>query len=135
MSMTVSAGTAINPFRVHVPQADFDDLHDRLARIRLPDEQPLTAGVTARGPTWPGITQRGVSRPRCRDVPRRLTKCRAESRAVLHSRYGTWLMRPWRLRPHQRRLERRREVVCVSLGEQVNGLGSGRISDSAATVS
>jgi hypothetical protein len=28
------------PFRVHIPQADLDDLHDRLARTRWPDELP-----------------------------------------------------------------------------------------------
>jgi hypothetical protein len=28
------------PFRVEVPQADLDDLHDRLARTRWPDELP-----------------------------------------------------------------------------------------------
>ncbi|GAA3517969.1 epoxide hydrolase [Actinocatenispora rupis] len=30
----------INPFRIDVPQADLDDLHDRLARTRWPDELP-----------------------------------------------------------------------------------------------
>ncbi|MDO3683635.1 epoxide hydrolase family protein [Micromonospora sp. C28ISP2-4] len=30
----------IEPFRVHVPQADLDDLADRLARTRWPDELP-----------------------------------------------------------------------------------------------
>jgi len=30
----------MNEFRVHVPQADLDDLHDRLARTRWPDELP-----------------------------------------------------------------------------------------------
>ena len=29
---------AIHPFRVEIPQADLDDLHDRLARTRWPDE-------------------------------------------------------------------------------------------------
>lgn len=38
--MTVSADTAIHPFRVDVPQSDLDDLHDRLARIRWPDGPP-----------------------------------------------------------------------------------------------
>jgi epoxide hydrolase len=31
---------AIHPFRVEIPQADLDDLHDRLARTRWPDELP-----------------------------------------------------------------------------------------------
>lgn len=30
--------TEIRPFRIEVPQADLDDLHDRLARTRFPDE-------------------------------------------------------------------------------------------------
>jgi pimeloyl-ACP methyl ester carboxylesterase len=30
----------IRPFRIEIPQADLDDLHDRLARIRWPDELP-----------------------------------------------------------------------------------------------
>ncbi|WP_433243558.1 epoxide hydrolase family protein [Actinomadura nitritigenes] len=30
----------INPFRIDIPQADLDDLHDRLARTRWPDELP-----------------------------------------------------------------------------------------------
>ncbi|HEY3502072.1 MAG TPA: epoxide hydrolase [Actinocatenispora sp.] len=32
--------TEINPFRIDVPQADIDDLRDRLARTRWPDELP-----------------------------------------------------------------------------------------------
>src|ERR1017187_6049630 len=32
--------SAITPFRVEVPQADLDDLHDRLDRVRWPDELP-----------------------------------------------------------------------------------------------
>jgi len=31
---------AIHPFRVEIPEADLDDLHDRLARTRWPDELP-----------------------------------------------------------------------------------------------
>ena len=34
------ADAAIHPFRVEIPQADLDDLHDRLARTRWPDELP-----------------------------------------------------------------------------------------------
>ncbi|MFF0520648.1 epoxide hydrolase family protein [Actinomadura nitritigenes] len=30
----------INPFRIDIPQADLDDLHDRLARTRWPDDLP-----------------------------------------------------------------------------------------------
>src|ERR671911_299601 len=32
--------TEIRPFRIDIPQTDLDDLHDRLARTRWPDELP-----------------------------------------------------------------------------------------------
>src|SRR6202012_5244649 len=32
--------SAITPFRVEIPQADLDDLRDRLDRVRWPDELP-----------------------------------------------------------------------------------------------
>jgi epoxide hydrolase len=32
--------TEIRPFRIDIPQRDLDDLHDRLARTRWPDELP-----------------------------------------------------------------------------------------------
>ena len=32
--------TGIRPFRIDIPQADLDDLRDRLARTRWPDELP-----------------------------------------------------------------------------------------------
>jgi epoxide hydrolase len=35
-----STSSEIRPFRLEVPQADLDDLHDRLARSRWPDELP-----------------------------------------------------------------------------------------------
>ena len=39
--MSTSAGSLeLRPFRVDVPQADLDDLHARLARVRWPDESP-----------------------------------------------------------------------------------------------
>ena len=34
------ADAAIHPFRVEIPQADLDDLHDRLARTRWPSGCP-----------------------------------------------------------------------------------------------
>jgi epoxide hydrolase len=37
---TARADTEIRPYRIEVPQADLDDLRDRLARIRWPDELP-----------------------------------------------------------------------------------------------
>jgi epoxide hydrolase len=33
-------GTDITPFRINVPEADLDDLRDRLARTRWPEESP-----------------------------------------------------------------------------------------------
>lgn len=36
----IDSSTEIRPFRVEVPQADLDDLRDRLARTRWPDELP-----------------------------------------------------------------------------------------------
>jgi epoxide hydrolase len=30
----------IRPFRIDIPQAELDDLHDRLGRTRWPDELP-----------------------------------------------------------------------------------------------
>ena len=40
MSNTTGATTDIRPFRIDVPQADLDDLRERLARTRWPDELP-----------------------------------------------------------------------------------------------
>ncbi|MFE2425107.1 epoxide hydrolase family protein [Streptomyces hokutonensis] len=34
--------TAVRPFRIDIPQADLDDLHERLGRTRLPDAIPGT---------------------------------------------------------------------------------------------
>ena len=40
MTATHPSDTAIRPFRIDIPQADLDDLRDRLARTRWPDELP-----------------------------------------------------------------------------------------------
>ncbi|HEV8653068.1 MAG TPA: epoxide hydrolase [Actinomycetes bacterium] len=40
MSSTDRVDAEIRPFRVEIPQADLDDLRDRLARTRWPDELP-----------------------------------------------------------------------------------------------
>ena len=40
MPRTDPADTAIRPFRIEIPQADLDDLADRLARTRWPAELP-----------------------------------------------------------------------------------------------
>ncbi|GLZ05235.1 hypothetical protein Acsp03_27010 [Actinomadura sp. NBRC 104412] len=52
----MSASTQIKPFRIEIPQADLDDLADRLARTRWADELPedeVTDGVQ-KGPIQPG---------------------------------------------------------------------------------
>ena len=36
----MDADTAIRPFRIDIPQADLDDLRDRLARTRWPEQLP-----------------------------------------------------------------------------------------------
>src|ERR1700676_4618098 len=38
--LAVSADRIVRPFRIEVPQADLDDLRDRLARTRWPEEIP-----------------------------------------------------------------------------------------------
>jgi pimeloyl-ACP methyl ester carboxylesterase len=40
MTTTDRPDTTIRPFRIDIPQADLDDLRDRLARTRWPDELP-----------------------------------------------------------------------------------------------
>ncbi|WP_151478801.1 epoxide hydrolase family protein [Streptomyces albicerus] len=37
---TADTKTEIRPFRIEIPQADLDDLNERLARVRFPDELP-----------------------------------------------------------------------------------------------
>jgi pimeloyl-ACP methyl ester carboxylesterase len=44
----------IRPFRIQVPQADLDDLQERLARTRWANELPLDAGGPQTGPVPPG---------------------------------------------------------------------------------
>jgi epoxide hydrolase len=46
--------TAIRPFRIDVPQADLDDLQERLARTRWADELPLDTSGPQTGPVPPG---------------------------------------------------------------------------------
>jgi hypothetical protein len=40
MTATHPSDTAIRPFRIDIPQADLDDLRDRLHRTSWPDELP-----------------------------------------------------------------------------------------------
>ncbi|MFG3703525.1 epoxide hydrolase family protein [Micromonospora sp. NPDC047670] len=46
--------TTIAPFRIDVPQADLDDLYDRLARTRWADELPAEPDAAPAGPIPPG---------------------------------------------------------------------------------
>jgi ABC-type dipeptide/oligopeptide/nickel transport system ATPase component len=46
--------TAIRPFHIDVPQADLDDLTERLARTRWANELPLDTGGPQMGPVPPG---------------------------------------------------------------------------------
>jgi pimeloyl-ACP methyl ester carboxylesterase len=48
------ADAEIRPFRIEVPQADLDDLQERLARTRWANELPLDAGGPQQGPVPPG---------------------------------------------------------------------------------
>jgi epoxide hydrolase len=48
--MTVDTATDLRPFRAGVPEVDLLDLHDRLSRIRWPDELPDAASGTPAGP-------------------------------------------------------------------------------------
>jgi epoxide hydrolase len=54
---TTTADASIRPFPIEIPQADLDDLADRLARTRWSDELPrgrLGAGRAGRLPSGPG---------------------------------------------------------------------------------
>ena len=48
------ASQEIRPFRIQIPQADLDDLADRLARTRWANELPLDTSGPQRGPIPPG---------------------------------------------------------------------------------
>jgi epoxide hydrolase len=48
------ASQEIRPFRIQIPQADLDDLADRLARTRWANELPLDSSGPQRGPVPPG---------------------------------------------------------------------------------
>ena len=74
-----STASEIRPFRIDIPQADLDDLHDRLARTRWPDELPGVGwdyGVPAglRAEDWPSTgataTTGAPGRPRLNAVSR-----------------------------------------------------------------
>jgi pimeloyl-ACP methyl ester carboxylesterase len=51
---TARTDTHVGPFRIEIPQADLDDLADRLARTRWADELPLDTGGPQTGPIPPG---------------------------------------------------------------------------------
>jgi pimeloyl-ACP methyl ester carboxylesterase len=64
--MTVT-DSAIRPFRIQIPQADLDDLTDRLARTRWANELPLDPSAPQHGPVPPGW-QYGVPVSYVRDL-------------------------------------------------------------------
>src|SRR4029078_11733274 len=50
----MTSNTEIRPFRIDIPQADLDDLHDRLARTRWANELELDhTGAVQTGPLPP----------------------------------------------------------------------------------
>ena len=49
-----NTNTEVRPFRIDFPQADLDDLQDRLARTRWANELPLDTGGPQTGPIPPG---------------------------------------------------------------------------------
>jgi epoxide hydrolase len=51
---TARADAEIRPFRIDIPQADLDDLADRLARTRWANELPLDTSGPQTGPIQPG---------------------------------------------------------------------------------
>ena len=71
-TLRASDNTAIRPFRIEIPQAEIDDLNDRLRRSRWPGELPgvgWSRGRTANLPQGPG-----------RVLARRLRLAQAEAR-------------------------------------------------------
>ena len=48
------ADTEIRPFRIEIPQADLDDLAERLARTRFANELPPDTSRPQQGPVLPG---------------------------------------------------------------------------------
>ena len=66
------ASGGIEPFRIEIPQADLDDLHDRLARTRWTNEL-AARGARGRGPDGSCPAGLGVRRPaRLRQEPGRV---------------------------------------------------------------
>jgi hypothetical protein len=59
---TADISTEIRPFRIDIPQADLDDLDERLVRVRFPDELPGTGWDSASRPdTWPNWSSTGAT--------------------------------------------------------------------------
>ncbi|MGC1210580.1 MAG: epoxide hydrolase N-terminal domain-containing protein, partial [Micromonospora sp.] len=50
----MAENTAIVPFRIDIPQAELDDLADRLARTRWAEELPADPAAAPAGPVPPG---------------------------------------------------------------------------------
>ena len=92
---THPSDTAIRPFRIDIPQADLDDLRERLARTRWPDELP-GVGWDSRGaarlPQGPGrllgatATTGASRRPAQRSYPQFTTEIDGANIHFLHVR-------------------------------------------------
>ncbi len=52
MTKNSTGATGIRPFRIDIPQADLDDLRERLARTRLPQPAPATTGTYGVPNAW-----------------------------------------------------------------------------------
>ena len=59
MTNTESTGSDIRPFRIQIPQADLDDLAERLQRTRFVDPAPSSAAAAPPAPSAP----EGLGRP------------------------------------------------------------------------
>src|ERR1700694_4795983 len=92
--LAVSADRIIRPFRIDIPQADLDDLRDRLARTRWPDELPggrLSRGVPLAYPRelaeyWRGTYDWRAQEARLNEFPQFTTSIDGQNVHFLHVR-------------------------------------------------
>ena len=71
MEDTTTVDVSVRPFRIEIPQVDLDDLADRLARTRWPEELPgvgwergVPVGYLRGWPPTGAPTTTGASPPR-----------------------------------------------------------------------
>ena len=91
----MAASSTIRPFRIDIPQADLDDLRDRLARTRWPDELPgvgWSRGVPARSTSkelaeyWRTATTGAQQEARLNELPQFTTEIDGADVHFLHVR-------------------------------------------------